>query len=324
VEGKRLNNLDTIFVPLAGGKYDVHGIKYSPSPMLSRVNAKDSGTLMAEIAERHSPFVTAFASLGYDMPGYGYGDKTADGTPELQVQIGNLAKKWCLPYITDNAWGMPVIGTDMRKTGASLMIFSVDKGLHGPTSGLIIGKEDVLVPIRRALGMHSHRFGTVSAYAKAQYSAFDPGRESIAAQIEIMKILKEEPEIFTESVDKTYEIAMEEFADFKPERFKKDLLITKTYNSLGVEINYDRTWEHGELGIPIFTEEDAFANTSLIEVCLGAAGVLPTICYDGNILISPGGNTLDENGKLLEDRMRYGMRAIVNIIEMLCRYAGIE
>ena len=90
-----------------------------------------------------------------------------------------------------------------------------------------------------------------------------------------------------------------------------------------MEINYDQTWNHGELGIPIFTENDAFAKTSLIQVALDAAGVLPTIAYDGNILISPGGGTLDDDGELLEDRMRYGVRALVKVIELICKYAGI-
>jgi len=324
VEGKRQTNLDTIIVPLVGARYHAHGIKYFPSPLLSQVDAQGSGERIAEFAERHTSSLTAFASLGYDIPGYGYGDKTANGTPKLQFLIGNLAKKYDLPYITDNAWGMPIVGTDLRKTGASLMIYSVDKVMHGPTSALIIGKEEIMIPIRRALGMHSHRWGTVSAYAKAQYSAFDPGREAIAAQVEIMQKLKENTKEFTDPVDRTYKIVQEEFKDFQPRRFKKDLIITKTNNNLGVEINYDQTWNHGELGIPIFTEEDSFAKTSLIEVCLDAAGVLPTIAYDGNILISPGGGTLGDEGQLLEDRMRYGIRALVNVMQLICKYAGLQ
>lgn len=323
VEGKRQYNLDTIIVPLVGARYHAHGIKYFPSPLLSQVDAQGSGERIANVAERHVSSLAAFASLGYDLPGYGYNDKTSNGAPKLQFLIGNLAKEYDLPYITDNAWGIPVVGTDLRKTGASLMLYSVDKVMRGPTSALIIGKEEIMIPIRRALGMHSHRWGTVSAYAKAQYSAFDPGREAIAAQVEIIEKLKEEPERFTEPVDKTYKIAREEFADFQPGRFKEDLIITKTHNNLGVEINYDRTWNHGELGIPIFTEEDSFAKTSLIEVCLDAVGVLPTIAYDGNILISPGGGTLGDEGQLLEDRMSYGVRALVDVMELVCKYAGL-
>jgi len=324
VEGKRLLNLDTIVVPLVSARYDAHGIKYYPTPLLSQVDAEGSAERIADVAERHAPYLTAFASLGYDIPGYGYGEKMPNGAPKLQTLIGNLAKKYDIPYITDNAWGAPVVGTDLRKTEASLIFYSVDKVMHGPISALIIGKEDVMIPIRRALGMHSHRFGTVSAYAKAQYSAFDPGREAIAAQIEIMKMLKEDPKTFTEPVDKTYEIVQEEFADFQPEKFKEDLIITKTYNNLGVEINYDRTWNHEELGIPIFSEDDSFARTSLIETCLDAAGVLPTIAYDGNILISPGGGTIGDDGQLLEDRMRYGVRALAEVINIICKYAGCQ
>ena len=322
VEGKRQLNLDTIIVPFEGGRYDNHGIKYYPAPLLSQVDAERSAEQIGTIADSHISFLTGFASLGYDTPGYGYHEKASNRAPNFQVLVGKLAKKYNIPYITDNAWGMPIVGTDLRKTGASLMLYSVDKVMHGPLSSLIIGKEEIMVSIRRALGMHSHRFGTVSAYAKAQYSAFDPGREAIAAQIEIMTMLKEDPKSFTDPVDKTYQIVQEEFADFQPAKFQGDLVITKSYNNLGVEINYDRTWTHGELGIPIFTEEDAFAKTALIEMCLDAAGVLPTIAYDGNILVSLGGGTLDEDGQLLEDRMRYGVRTLVSVLELICKYAG--
>jgi len=53
-----------------------------------------------------------------------------------------------------------------------------------------------------------------------------------------------------------------------------------------------------------------------------SAGVLPTIAYDGNILIPHGGGTLGDDGQLLEDRMRYGIRALVEVINIICKYAG--
>jgi hypothetical protein len=323
VEGKRLFNLDTVLVPFVGTRYQAHGIKYYPAPLLSTTDAEASAKSITEVAERHSEYLTAFASLGYDTPGYGYGEKTADGAPLFQVRMGELAAKYNVPYITDDAWGAPIIGTDIRKTGASVVLYSCDKGLRGPLSGLMIGKDEAMIPIRRALGIHSHRFGNPSAYAKAMYSAFDPGREVIVAQNVIVRKLLEEPKYYTAAVDETFKIIMEEFDNFEPERLKDDILITKSYNNLAVEINYDRTWKEGEIGIPIFSEEDSFAGTALIEAALNAIGILPTITYDGNILVTPGNGTVDDSGALIEERMRFGIQALFGIIEIIDRHAGV-
>ena len=324
VEGKRLTNLDTVLVPFAGARYDAHGIKYYPTPLLSTVDGARSAEKVEEIAQRHGSMITGFASLAYDTPGYGYGAKGEDGAPEFQRRVARIAEKFNVPYITDNAWGMPFIGTDIRKTGASAIFYSVDKVMRGPLSSLIIGKDEVLVPVRRALAMHSHRYGSPMAYAKAMYSAFDPGREAIVAQIHILKSIKENPESWKALADETYKIANEEFEDnfsFN-DRFKDGIIITKTYNNLGVEINYDRTWGgDGALGIPIFTEEDSFSGTALIESALSAMGILPTITYDGNILISPGQGTIDREGKLIQERMRLAVRALVGVIEIICKHS---
>jgi hypothetical protein len=322
VEGKRLTDLDTVLVPFAGARYDAHGIKYYPTPLLSTTDGVRSAEKMVEVAERHASLVTGFASLGYDTPGYGYGDKNSEGVPEFQARVAKLARKFDVPYITDDAWGLPFLGTDLRKTGASAIFFSVDKVMRGPLSSLIIGKDEVMVPLRRALATHSHRYGSPMAYAKAMYSAFDPGREAIVAQIEILKSIRDEPAMWKTLADDTYEIAKEEFDKFSFDQFSSDLLITKTYNNLGVEVNYDRTWLHdGEPGIPIFTEEDSFSGTALIESALGAIGVLPTITYDGNILVSPGQGTIDDRGKLIEERMQLAVRALVGTIEIICKYS---
>ncbi len=322
VEGKRLTDLDTVLVPFTGARYDAHGIKYYPSPLLSTTNGIDSAEKIAEVAERHASLVTGFASLGYNTPGYGYGDKNTEGVPEFQSRVGKLAKKYDVPYITDDAWGMPFLGSDPRKTGASAIFYSVDKVMRGPLSSLIIGRDEVMVPVRRALAMHSHRHGNPSAYAKAMYSAFDPGREAIVAQIEILKSIRDDPAMWKALADGTYKIVKEEFDKFSYTRFASDILVTKSYNNLGVEVNYDRTWLHSEEpGIPVFTEEDSFSGTALIESGLSTIGVLPTITYDGNILISPGQGTIDDQGKLIEDRMRLAIRALVGVIEIICRYS---
>ena len=50
-------------------------------------------------------------------------------------------------------------------------------------------------------------------------------------------------------------------------------------------------------------------------------GIIPCISYDGNIRMSPGLGTVDENGKLMEDRVRWIVRALVKYLELLCQYA---
>src|SRR5579872_4167064 len=66
VEGKRLIDLDTVFVPFAGARYDAHGIKYYPAPLLSTTNGVESAEKVKEVAERHGSLITGFVSLGYD------------------------------------------------------------------------------------------------------------------------------------------------------------------------------------------------------------------------------------------------------------------
>ena len=321
VEGKRLTDLDTVFVPFAGARYDSHGIKYYPSPLLSTTKAAQSADRVEEVAERHADMITGFASLAYDTPGYGYADKTGDAAPEFQSRVAKLARKLDVPYITDDAWGMPFIGTDIRKTGASAMFYSVDKVMRGPLSSIIIGRDEVMVPVRRALATHSHRHGSPMAYAKAMYSAFDPGREAIVAQIQILKSIIDNPKSWMALADETYRIVKEEFEQFSYANYLPGIIITRSYNNLSAEVNYDRTWLQNEQGIPIFTEEDSFSGTALIESALSAMGVLPTVTYDGNILISPGQGTIDADGKLDEKPMRLAVRALVSAIEIIVKYS---
>jgi hypothetical protein len=324
VEGKRLFNLDTVLVPFVGARYDAHGIKYYPAPLLSTVKAEASAERFGEVAERHKDTLSAFVSLAYDTPGYGYGEKASNGAPLFQTLMGKLAAEYDVPYIVDDAWGAPILGTDIRKTGASLILYSGDKVIRGPLSGLLIGTDEAIVPIRRAIGTHSHRFGNPSAYAKAMFSAFDPGREVIVAQNYILRKLVEEPRQYTGPVDATYDIVKEELADSALDPYKKDILVTKTYNNMAVEINYDRTWKEGAAGIPIFTEEDSFAGTLPLETVLNTIGILPTITFDGNILIAPGHGTVDDDGALIEERMRFGVKAIIGALEIVTKYAQVR
>ncbi|MCR4416433.1 MAG: hypothetical protein NUV92_01620 [Ignavibacteria bacterium] len=320
--GKRQNNLDTVFVPLEGAKYPVHGINYHPVPLLKNVDVEASLKKIEEVAERHQTLLSGFASLGYDTPGYGYGDKDENGIPKLQKGIAQIAKKYNVPYVIDNAWGIPIIGNNIKLIDADVMIYSMDKATGSATSGLIIGKEEVMVPIRRALGYHGNRYGTTASYGKAAYVTMDPGKEGLCGQLAALRALKEKPEIIKKPIDDLYEIVVDEFSRID-ERIRNYFEIYKSYNSGAIEVNYEESWESGKLGIPIFTIEDMYSGSNLFQDGLTQMGIIPTIGYDANIFISPGLGTTDNNGQIIEERARMVVRGLVMLIEIVCEHAGI-
>lgn len=319
--GKRQNNLDALMVPLSGANYAPHGIKYHPVPLLTKVNADETYAIMHENCLRNATMLSGITSLGYETPGYGYGAKDKDGTPLLQKMYAKLAKEFNVPYVVDNAWGVPGIGHDPRKSGADVVIYSMDKASGAATSGLMIGKEEVMVSIRRAMGMHGDRWGTGASYGKAAYVAFDPGKEAIATQIQALKVLRDNPKVLTDSIDDLYDVVVEEFAKIHP-TIKKGLIITKSHNSRAVEINYENTWNDG-LGLPIFSIEDMYSGTNIFQSGMAQMGIIPTIAYDGNIYMSPDLGTTDSKGKLLKDVTRLAVRGQVLLIEIVARSIGM-
>ncbi len=162
--GKRQNNLDMIIAKLVGADYSCHGIKYHPAVQLTRVDAEASAKRIRKIAKQHVSLLTAVASLGYDTPGYGYKEKTSDGVPLLQKLLGDVAAEFNVPYIVDNAWGAPFIGTDIRKTGADVILYSMDKAA-GSVTGLIISKEKALVSYGGA--GNGDRWGTGTSHIQS-------------------------------------------------------------------------------------------------------------------------------------------------------------
>jgi hypothetical protein len=321
--GKRQNNFDTVHVPMIGAEYPVHGIKYYPVPLMKNIKAKESIQELEKNARRHESMLAGFASIGYDTPGYGYGEKDADGTPLLQKGLAALAQEFNVPYIIDNAWGLPIIGNSIKKIGADVMIYSMDKATGSPTSGLIIGKEDVMVNIRRALGMHGQRYGTTSSYGKAALVTHDPGKEGLSGQVAALKVLRDHPEVLTKPVDDLYEICVKEFAKID-ERIRPYFKIYKSRNCGAVEINYEESWKNGKLGIPIFSIEDMYAGSNLFQDGMTAMGIIPTIAYDANIFVSPGLGTCDSKGQLIHERAQMVVRALVMLIEIVCNHSGMH
>ncbi len=318
--GKRLNNLDTIVVPLKGAQYPNHGIKYWPVPFMLDVDPEGSRKALAEVASRHAAFLTGFSSLGYDTPGYGYGAKDKKGTPLLSKAIGELAHEYNVPYVVDNAWGLPFVGTDPRAINADVIIYSMDKATGSATSGLIIGREDVMVPIRRSLGMHGDRYGTTASYGKAAFVGQDPGKEALLTQIAALKVLRDKPTVLTRPVDELEVIVKEELRAL-PSKITDGIVLTKSYNSTTVEINYERTWAKG-MGLPVFSIEDMYGGSHLIQMGCSQMGIVPTISYDGNIFISPGLGTCDPDGNLIPEKMRLAVRGLVRVLDILARWSG--
>jgi len=317
--GKRQNNLSTVIVPLEGAKYECHGQKYYPVPLLTKVNPEKSYERLAKVAARHASSLTGITSLGFDTPGYGYRDKDNDGTPKLQKLISQIAKEYNIVYLIDSANAVPFTGVDIRKNGADIIVYSMDKVSGAPICGLIIGKEEVMVSLRRALGMHSDRSGTGTAYGKAGYVTFDPGKESLTGVIQAMKVLRESPEILTDPIDGTYEIVIQEMTKLNPE-IAKHLIVTKSYTSLLVEINYENTWSENRIGFPIFSIEDLYAGSDIFMNGVQRTGIVPTIDYDANLVISPKARCVDENGRLIEEYMRYGIRALFQVMNIVWKF----
>ncbi|MHC1783670.1 MAG: hypothetical protein AB9891_13100 [Anaerolineaceae bacterium] len=321
VQNKRAYNVDTVYVKPVGADYDCHGLKYCPCPDLLHVDGKATVKKFEEIAERHEDTIAGIVSLAYDTPGYGYGDKK-DGIPVLQTGLSELAAKYDVPYVMDNAWGVPFIGADIRKVGSDVIIYSMDKASGAPTCGLIIGKEEPMVAIRRCLGIHGARYGTLSSHGKAAHVGFDPGKEALAGAVAAMKILKDRPEISLKAVDDLYKICLEEF-ELLPTALKKGWAIYKSTNSLAVELNYADTWRSGEFGIPVFSMEDMYAGSHILQNCMSQMGLVPTIAYDCNIYVSNGIGNLDEQGKLIELPTRLSVKACFKSVEVISKYAGL-
>ncbi|MBP2231943.1 hypothetical protein J2847_005266 [Azospirillum agricola] len=319
--GRRQENVDVALVKLPGARYDVHGIKSYPAPLLLEVDAEAAALALGAAADRHAAELGGFVSLAYDTPGFGYGTRFADGTAVLHRRIGELAARFGVPYIADNAWGVPFLGTDIRRIGADVMLFSLDKVAGGPSAGLIVGREGPMVNIRRALGIHGERFGTVSSHGKGSHVAVDPGKEALHGTLAALRTLRDAPETILAPIEQTHAIVLDEFERARG-RLWDGIAIAASANLGGVEINYQRTWAPASRGdrpwgIPIFTHEDRIARSNLFNQALARAGVLPNLSDDANILITPGAGTLDGEGRLIEDRMRLAVRAVFHTLILL-------
>lgn len=323
VEGKSLNNLDSIIVKMSGARYPVHGIKYNPIPILTGVNASETFDIISKTADRHSATLSGFETIGYDTPGYGYSEKE-DQAPKLKKLIGKFAEELDLPYLIDCASGVPSFGYSIKDVHGDVMMWSMDKMVHAPTSGLIVGKEEIMVPIRKGLGLGGQRYGEVSSHSKGVYSLLDPGRDAIVGQVAVLEVLRDSPQKIKRPIDEMYKIVAEEFRTLEPERFREGVIVTKSYTMGGIEVNYSGTWKDNEFGIPLFSSEDLFTNTNAIMLAVDEMGVYSPLIYSGNIFLGPGLGTLDEEGDLIKENAELAIKSLIRGIEIVCKHAGLS
>jgi len=318
VQGRRQHNLDVIIVPVKGALYEVHGIKPFVVPMLVDADPAGTKSRVQQTIERHVDMVSAICTLGFDTPGFGYGEKSDGKTPDLCRAMGELARAYDIPYIVDKARGLPFSSEYHPGLAmADVTLYSMDKVAGAMTSGLAIGRDDVMVPLRRVLGVHSERFGGgVSSYGKGALIAFDPGRDALVSQVAALEWISANMDLIRTTIDQLYDIVKEEFA-LLAERYPGGLSITKTYDGFGVEVNYTRTWADDGFGIPIFSVEDEAAGMNLIVGGLEVLGLMPPACSEGNIIVTPTRGMQDEDGIFLPDRARVAVRGLAKVLETL-------
>jgi hypothetical protein len=128
-------------------------------------------------------------------------------------------------------------------------------------------------------------------------------------------MLRDDADRFRQPIDQLYDIVVAGFEAFND--YASDFAITKSYHLGGIEVNYQRSWEHGGLGIPIFTLEDLYANTNPICRALSAMGVQPPPIYAGNMMLTPGLGLVDKAGKLITEHAELAVAALIRSMEIV-------
>ena len=314
--GRRLPGLDVVIVPVAGARYEIHGIKPNVVSLLTDADPAATGAAVQTAIERHGSPVTAIVTLGYETTGFGRGRKTDDGTAALMVAMGDLARHYGIPYVVDKARGYPFLGSHPDAYSADLVLFSMDKVAGALTSGLAIGREDRLIGLRRAMGVHSERFGGAPPHGKGRYAAFDPGREALVSQLAALEWIRDNSNLIYGNIERLHEIAVDAFATLS-ERYPSAILIENTADTGGIEINYTRTWNGDGFGIPLFTNEDGVAGTNLLAAGLAQLGILQPGGEEGNLIVTPERGLLDEDGALIEERAQVALTGLARVLEVL-------
>lgn len=323
MEAKSLTNLDTVFVRFAGARYEVHGIRQNIVPFLTDIDVDGTLANLRRASERHAHLVSGYHTVGYDTPGWGHAARDAEGRPALMRGMGELAREYDVPFIIDAASCLPAIGVSPADADADVVLYSMDKAGRSPCSGLIVGSEEAMLPVRKSLGLAGQRFGHVSSHGKAVFSAADPGRDAVVGLLAFLEVLRDDPDRIRRPVDEYHDILVAAFAELEPAHLRDGIIITRSHHMGGTEVNYCRTWNGDGFGIPLFTLEDLYADTNPIMLATAAMGVEPATIYAGNVLLNPGLGLLDRDGQLIRDKAELAAHALVKSFEIVCRHAGI-
>lgn len=324
IDGKSLNNLDTVFVRAPGVKYEIHGVRQNTVALMTGLDVDGTVQAMRKSGERHAACLAAVHAVGYDTPGWGFGEKDEAGVPILMKRLAEVAAEFDVPYILDCATCLPVVGIDPRAVDADIMIYSMDKAGRAPIGGLMIGKSEPMNVIRKAMGWIGPRSGGTSSYSKGVFSMHDPGRDSLVGLLAFLKVLRDAPHKVTDPVDGMYDILLEELHEFRPARLREGLIVTKSYHMGGLELNYAGTWRDCEFGLPLFNLEDMYCGANTIDAALVAMGQAGATIYGGNVLIGPGLGLVDEHGDLRPDAARAAFRGLVKAFEITAKHAGLH
>ena len=71
------------------------------------------------------------------------------------------------------------------------------------------------------------------------------------------------------------------------------------------------------MGIPIFSIEDMYAGSNLIQVGMAQMGIRTPLSYDGNLMIVLGQGNLDDDGALIPENMRLAVSGLVRTLEII-------
>jgi hypothetical protein len=145
----------------------------------------------------------------------------------------------------------------------------------------------------------------------------------LASIVAYLRVLQEKPELVKRPIDQYHEIIKNELRQFQYKELLPGITLTKSYAFGGTELNYERTWNDRDFGIPISTIEDFFSDTNLIPIANEAMGVGAATVYAGNMFLTPGLGTLDEQGNLIESNAVGAAKALVRSMEIVCEVADV-
>lgn len=75
-----------------GVRYKVRGVRPNLVPLMAGLDAEGSAERLRTVAQRHASMVSGIHAVGYDTPGWGFGEKDEACVPVLIEHMGALAR----------------------------------------------------------------------------------------------------------------------------------------------------------------------------------------------------------------------------------------